>query len=108
MLRIALNAGWVLDEAEGNATTWFDYISIIPQQKYPNAILLNANESAYTFMNIKRLWLGPMMFDILLPCALISGGIINSEMSNRAPTHAMKDNANQPYFFLKYNTGIAK
>lgn len=30
LLRIALNAGWVLDETKGNATTWFDNISISP------------------------------------------------------------------------------
>ncbi len=40
MLRIALNAGWVLDTSKGNATTWFDDILIIPKQKFDDILII--------------------------------------------------------------------
>ncbi len=44
-LRVALNAGWVLDEANGNATSWFGQVSITPQQD-SNELILEPNTSA--------------------------------------------------------------
>jgi hypothetical protein len=44
-LRIALNAGWVLDEAKGNATTWFDDLLVIPKQDSTQDVFLPANSS---------------------------------------------------------------
>jgi len=54
MLRVDLNAGWILDNAKGNATTWFDDILIIPQQNYPDSISLCTNTSATRNLTISK------------------------------------------------------
>ncbi|MGQ9744218.1 MAG: carbohydrate binding domain-containing protein [Candidatus Bathycorpusculaceae bacterium] len=54
MLRIALNAGWVLDKAKGNATTWFDDLLIIPEQSYSEGIYLHTNTSVTKNLKILK------------------------------------------------------
>ncbi|MDH5266303.1 MAG: hypothetical protein OEW62_01340 [Candidatus Bathyarchaeota archaeon] len=46
MLRMALNAGWVLDDTDGDATTWFDDLLIVPQlHECSNDVIIAQNTS---------------------------------------------------------------
>ena len=52
-LRVSLNAGWVLDETAGNATSWFGKISITPY-KDSNELVLNSNNGATKNLTILK------------------------------------------------------
>ncbi|UCE29265.1 MAG: hypothetical protein JSV85_00550, partial [Candidatus Bathyarchaeota archaeon] len=53
-LRIALNAGWVADKTQGNATTWFDDIWIVPMQRYSYDCFLPANTTITRTLEILK------------------------------------------------------
>ncbi len=53
-LRIALNAGWIADKAQGNATTWFDDIWIVPMQRYSYDCFLPANTTITRTLEILK------------------------------------------------------